>query len=297
MARQALGKGLSALIKKKSAASSSEQISITAPQKGERVLTISTAELKPSPFQPRRHFATEQIAELASSIKERGLIQPLVVRVVDGTYEIIAGERRLRAARSLGMKEIRAVIHEATDLEVAELTLIENLQRENLSPLEEAEQYKMLQKRFGLKQDTIAKHVGKSRTVIANMVRLLELNPEVRDLLSAGEITVGHSKVLLQLKNAEQQIKTATRVATRKLTVRQTEQIVRDILYPPVRTIKPVVELPENYAKACAHLSKDLGTKVNISIKGKNNGAIEIPYAGKEELTRIMQILGVSLQD
>ena len=297
MARQALGKGLSALIKKKNAASSSEQISITAPQKGERVLTISTAELKPSPFQPRRHFATEQIAELASSIKERGLIQPLVVRVVDGTYEIIAGERRLRAARSLGMKEIRAVIHEATDLEVAELTLIENLQRENLSPLEEAEQYKMLQKRFGLKQDTIAKHVGKSRTVIANMVRLLELNPEVRDLLSAGEITVGHSKVLLQLKNAEQQIKTATRVATRKLTVRQTEQIVRDILYPPVRTIKPVVELPENYAKACAHLSKDLGTKVNISIKGKNNGAIEIPYAGKEELTRIMQILGVSLQD
>ncbi len=262
---------------------------------GDRVIKANVKDIKASPFQPRRHFDPQQIEELAASIKERGLIQPLVVRKVDGQYELIAGERRLRAVTSLGMTTVKVVVHEASDQEVAELALIENLQRADLTPLEEAEQYRLLQERFGMKQETIAQHVGKSRAVIANMVRLLDLAPEVRDLLNQQQITVGHAKVLLQLKDALQQTTAAQRVARGTLTVRQTEQMVRDLLNPAPPVEKPAAPaLPEAYARVCTQLSQDFGTKVNIAMKGKNNGVIEIPYAGREDLVRILQIFGIS---
>ncbi len=260
----------------------------------DQVLTVAIEELTTCPFQPRRHFDAEQIAELAASIQERGLLQPLVVRLVEGQYELIAGERRLRAARSIGMKEIRIIVHEATDLEVAELTLIENLQREDLRPLEEAEQYKMLQKRFGLKQGDIARHVGKARTVVANMIRLLDLQEEVRYMLNHKEISIGHAKVLLQLKDAEMQVKAAQRVVERKLTVRQTEQLVRELLEPGTRVVREPARLPESYEVICQKLSADLGTKVQISMKGENKGTIEIPYLSKSDFTRIIQIFGIN---
>ena len=180
MARQALGKGLGALIMKKQGG----EAPVNVVADGDRVIKANVKDIKASPFQPRRHFDPQLIEELAASIKERGLIQPLVVRKVDGHYELIAGERRLRAVTSLGMTTVKVVVHEASDQEVAELALIENLQRADLTPLEEAEQYRLLQERFGMKQETIAQHVGKSRAVIANMVRLLDLAPEVRDLLN-----------------------------------------------------------------------------------------------------------------
>ena len=262
---------------------------------GDRVVKANVKDIKASPFQPRRHFDPQQIEELAASIKERGLIQPLVVRKVDGQYELIAGERRLRAVTSLGMTTVKVVVHEASDQEVAELALIENLQRADLTPLEEAEQYRLLQERFGMKQETIAQHVGKSRAVIANMVRLLDLAPEVRDLLNQQQITVGHAKVLLQLKDTLQQTTAAQRVARGTLTVRQTEQMVRDLLNPAPPVEKPAAPaLPEAYARVCTQLSQDFGTKVNIAMKGKNNGVIEIPYAGREDLVRILQIFGIS---
>lgn len=262
---------------------------------GDRVIKANVKDIKASPFQPRRHFDPQQIEELAASIKERGLIQPLVVRKVDGQYELIAGERRLRAVSSLGMTTVKVVVHEASDQEVAELALIENLQRADLTPLEEAEQYRLLQERFGMKQETIAQHVGKSRAVIANMVRLLDLAPEVRDLLNQQQITVGHAKVLLQLKDTLQQTTAAQRVARGTLTVRQTEQMVRDLLNPAPPVEKPAAPaLPEAYARVCTQLSQDFGTKVNIAMKGKNNGVIEIPYAGREDLVRILQIFGIS---
>ena len=290
MARQALGKGLGALIMKKQEAAA--PVNVVAD--GDLVIKANIRDIKASPFQPRRHFDPVQIEELAASIRERGLIQPLVVRKVDGHYELIAGERRLRAVTSLGMTTVKVVVHEASDQEVAELALIENLQRADLTPLEEAEQYRLLQERFGMKQETIAQHVGKSRAVIANMVRLLELAPEVRDLLNQQQITVGHAKVLLQLKDNAMQTNAALRVARGTLTVRQTEQLVRDLLTPAPKVEKPAPALPEAYARVCSQLSQDFGTKVNIAMKGKNNGVIEIPYAGREDLVRILQIFGIS---
>lgn len=260
----------------------------------DRVIQANVRDIKASPFQPRRHFDEQQIEELAASIRERGLIQPLVVRKVNGSYELIAGERRLRAVTSLGQTTVKVVVHEATDQEVAELALIENLQRADLTPLEEAEQYRLLQEKFGMKQETIAQHVGKSRAVIANMVRLLELAPEVRELLESQQITVGHAKVLLQLKNADQQTLAAHRVARGTLTVRQTEQMVKALLNPAPAPQKEVPALPPAYERVCSQLSQDFGTKVNISMKGKHNGVIEIPYAGREDLVRILQIFGIT---
>lgn len=295
MARQALGKGLNALIKK------TELRTVEAAPEEEvdegRVVIANPDEIQASPFQPRRRFNEEQIKELADSIHESGLIQPLIVRRVEGKYELIAGERRLRAIRSLGLKEVRVVVKEATDREVAELTLIENLQREDLTPMEEAEQYRLLQTRFAMSQEVIARHVGKSRAAVANMVRLLDLADPVRELLESSGITVGHAKVLLQLKEEAAQISAATRVAEQGLTVRQTEQLVRSLLNPEQGKLTPpaVRSLPAAYEQVCQQLSRDFGTKVNISLKGKNNGVIEIPYVGKDELVRILQIFGVNV--
>ena len=291
MARQALGKGLGALIMKKQESASSP-VNVVA--EGDRVIRAKVSDIKASPFQPRRHFDEQQIEELAASIRERGLIQPLVVRKVNGYFELIAGERRLRAVTKLGQATVKVVVHEATDQEVAELALIENLQRADLTPLEEAEQYRLLQEKFGMKQETIAQHVGKSRAVIANMVRLLDLTPAVREMLENQQITVGHAKVLLQLKEAHQQLLAAQRVTRSSLTVRQTEQLVRNLLNPAIAPPKEEPKLPEAYARVCSQLSQDFGTKVNIAMKGKSSGVIEIPYAGREELVRILQIFGIS---
>lgn len=292
MAKKALGKGLNALIMKKPVVVSPVESQVDE----DRVILAKVDEIKASPFQPRRKFDETQIEELAASIRESGLIQPLVVRKVDGKFELIAGERRLRAVISLGHTTVKVVVHEATDQEVAELTLIENLQRADLTPLEEAEQYRLLQTRFGMKQEVIAQHVGKSRAVVANMVRLLELTPEARELLENGGISVGHAKVLLQLKEPAQQVEAAQRTAKLGMTVRQLEQLVKQMLNPePKPAAAPGREpLPEAYAYVCRQLSDDFGTDVNISLKGKNNGVIEIPYAGREELIRILQIFGVS---
>lgn len=294
MARQALGKGLGALLNNKQSRTSAPADVV---QEGEQVILAPVSEIVASPFQPRRHFDEEQITELAESIRESGLIQPLVVRRVAGKYELIAGERRLRAVTRLGQTEVRVVIHEATDREVAELTLIENLQRADLTPLEEAEQYHLLQTRFSMKQEDIARHVGKSRVVVANMVRLLDLSVVARDLLDKKAITVGHAKVLLQLKEEEMQSSAAQKVADKGLTVRQTEQLVRDLLTPKPEvpaTPAKTRELPEAYAAICKQLTTDLGTDVSISLKGKNNGTIEISYAGREELVRLLQIFGIN---
>ncbi len=295
MARQALGKGLNALILKKQPAQATARDIV--PE--DRVVLAKTSDILPSPFQPRHHFAEKQIEELAASIRENGLIQPLVVRQVDGKFELIAGERRLRAVTSLGQDKVKVVVREATDQEVAELTLIENLQREDLTPLEEAEQYRLLQVRFAMKQEDIARRVGKSRTVVANMVRLLELVPEAREMLEANKITVGHAKVLLQLREHDEQTQATRQVVAGNLTVRQTEALVRSILMPEQREPQPLRhprthEMPAAYKTICEQLSRDFGTSVNIAMKSKNNGVIEIPYTGTDELERILQIFGVT---
>lgn len=292
MPKNALGKGLGALIIKKD-----DTPAALGKVDEERVIKAAVSDITTSPFQPRRHFNEKQIAELADSIRESGLVQPLVVRRVDGKYELIAGERRLRALKKLGMHTAKVVVHDATEQEVAELTLIENLQREDLTPLEEAEQYRLLQTRFGMKQEVIARHVGKSRTVVANMVRLLDLVAEVRGMLESNAITVGHAKVLLQLKDSDDQLRAAHRVERQGLTVRQTEQLVRSILFPeakPEHSHTPAQPLPPSYQKVCKQLGKSLGANVNISLKAKGNGVIEIPYTGQNDLVRILEIFGIS---
>ncbi len=293
MARQVLGKGLSALIQQNEVSAS-----LTQQMNDEkRVITAKVNEIQLSPFQPRRVFNEEQTQELAKSIRERGLVQPLVVRRVEGKFELIAGERRLRAVKSLGHTEVKVVVMKATDQEVAEITLIENLQREDLTPLEEAEQYHMLQTRFGLKQEEIARHVGKSRAVIANMVRLLDLTEPVRERLNQKEISVGHAKVLLQLKNKQQQVQAADSVVRRGLTVRQTEKLVHDALEPPPPSEAPapqLVPMDDATAEICRQLSKSLGVEVNILPKGRRSGVIEISYNGRAELTRLLEIFGIT---
>ncbi len=295
MARQSLGKGLGALIRKTESRTNPLEEAL---QDKDRIILAAASEIVASPFQPRRRFSEEQIAELADSIRESGLMQPLIVRQVNGKFELIAGERRLRAIRSLGQTEVKVIVMEASDQEVAEMTLIENLQRENLTPLEEAGQYRLLQTQFGMKQETIAQHVGKSRAVVANMVRLLELAPKSLALLENGDISVGHAKVLLQLKEAELQEKASEQVVRKSLTVRQTEQLVKALLHPaPETPDKPApahAARPAVYEQICRQLSSDFGTDVNISLKGKNNGVIEIPYVGRDELVRILQIFGIS---
>lgn len=295
MARQSLGKGLGALIRKTETRANPLEEAI---QDKDRIILADESEIVASPFQPRRHFNDEQIAELADSIRESGLMQPLIVRQVNGKFELIAGERRLRAIRSLGQKEAKVIVMEASDQEVAEMALIENLQREDLTPLEEAGQYRLLQTQFGMKQETIAQHVGKSRAVVANMVRLLELAPKSLALLESGDISVGHAKVLLQLKEAGLQEKASEQVVRKGLTVRQTEQLVKALLHPaPEPPAKPApshAALPAVYEQICRQLSSDFGTEVNISLKGKSNGVIEIPYVGRDELVRILQIFGIS---
>ncbi|MEG2810671.1 MAG: ParB/RepB/Spo0J family partition protein, partial [Akkermansia sp.] len=249
--------------------------------------------IQPSPLQPRSCFTEEQLAELMESIREHGIIQPLIVRKNGDKYELIAGERRWRASGILGLSSVPAIIREASDRDVLEMALIENLQRENLSPLEEAAGYLRLKKEFKLKQDDIAHRVGKSRVTIANSMRLLDLTDEVRNLLNQSLISVGHAKVLLALKDGPTQTKLALDLVRRGLTVRQTEKAVQKILNPPVESTlgkKPLGTIV--YTQACNYLSQQFSTPVNIHTQGAK-GIIEISYADRAELTRIMEILGV----
>lgn len=291
MAKPALGKGLDALIKQQSAAKSPSPH-----QEGDSVHQLPHPSIHPSPLQPRSTFTQDQLAELVESIREHGIIQPLIVRKsADGgeSYELIAGERRWRASAELGLKFVPAIIREATDREVLEMALIENLQRENLSPLEEAAGYQRLKKEFKLKQDEIAKRVGKSRATVANSMRLLDLSDDVRNLLNQTLISVGHAKVLLAVKDAEAQTKLALDVVKKSMTVRQTERSVQKTINPPVDVPAPKKPpIPKGYEKACQYLARQFSTEISINPQGAK-GIIEISYADKDDLMRILELLGV----
>jgi ParB family transcriptional regulator, chromosome partitioning protein len=199
MAKPALGKGLGALINTRVAAPAPVE------ELGEKIQNLRLDQIVASPLQPRTEFRSEHLNELVESIRERGIIQPLIVRKVGNIYELIAGERRWRAATALNLPEVPAIIRAASDVEVLELALIENLQREDLNPIEEAAAYQRLHKDFGMTQEDISKRVGKSRASVANAIRLLDLSDEVQGLLKTSRISVGHAKVLLSLKSADEQ--------------------------------------------------------------------------------------------
>src|SRR5437879_10168315 len=221
MARSGLGKGLGALIGTPSIAASTGVA-----ESGERVHQIDLASVVPSALQPRKDFGREPLQELIDSIRQHGIIQPLIVRQVGTRFELIAGERRWRAAQELGLTTVPAIIRSANDLEVLELSLIENLQRADLNPIEEAQGYARLANEFGMRQEDIALKVGRSRAAVANALRLLDLHPQVQVWLAQNLLSVGHAKVLLALKAPEEQLIAAETVLRRNATVRSTERLV-----------------------------------------------------------------------
>lgn len=290
MAKRALGRGFSTLV-----TPVASQQNMLAANAQDQVLQVGLGEVVPSPLQPRRQFTEEQLAELVESIREHGIIQPLIVREVDGKYELIAGERRWRAAGKLGKENVPIIVREASDRDVLEMALIENLQRENLTPIEEAFGYVRLRKEFKMKQEEISRRVGKSRAAVANIMRLLELSEPCQEMLVSGGISMGHAKVLLSLKDQEVQTRVAQDIERRSLTVRQTEKIVHNILNPKEeapakKTVSPVLE------PYCHRLTKQFGTPVTISAKGAH-GTIEISYSNRSELVRLLEIFGMDASE
>ncbi|MBI5198219.1 MAG: ParB/RepB/Spo0J family partition protein [Nitrospirae bacterium] len=280
MKKKALGRGLETLIPEKS----------TPAEPSDRVFQVEIDRIRPNRYQPRQVFTEEGISELADSIKIHGVIQPVILRSLkQGGYELIAGERRFRAVHFLGLRTIPALIREATDERSLELALIENIQREDLNPLEAAEAYQRLMDDFGLTQEEIAKRVGKDRATVTNTLRILSLPKEVKDSISAGILTLGHAKAILALARKEDQIEMASRILREGLSVRAVESLAqkgvrkRHAAIPPPRHPQ-IREIEERLQRA-------LGTRVRVQGKGKR-GKIVVEYFGAEDLTRIMEIVG-----
>jgi ParB family chromosome partitioning protein len=253
--------------------------------------------ITPSPLQPRQEFPTEHLHELVESIRERGIIQPLIVRKVDGLYELIAGERRWRAAKELGLTEAPVIVREATDREVLELALIENLQREGLNPIEEAAAYAKLYSEFKLTQEEISKRVGKSRASVANAMRLLDLVDEVQSQLKHGRLTVGHAKVLLSLKNQDEQKWLADQILRNSLSVRTAEKMAaqqhaKSGRTPTRRGDKVTPDITPAITRIQNLLTHRLATRVQLH-HGEKKGSIQIEYYGSDDLNRILALLGV----
>lgn len=295
MAKQALGKGLGALISAPpSVAGVARPPALAQPAPGDAVRRVPLEQVVPSPLQPRKEFEPEQLRELMESIREHGIIQPLIVRQANGRLELIAGERRFRASRELGLKEVPVIVREASDKDVLEMALIENLQRENLNPIEEARAYERLSRDFSMRQEDIAQRVGKNRATVANSMRLLDLPSEVQSMVAASQLTTGHAKVLLSLKTEPQQRKTAEEIIRKGLSVRATEKLASQILKPPPPP-KPEPEAGDVSLAIEAveqRLMQHLSTNVSIHHSEKK-GRIEIDYYGVEDLNRLLSLMGV----
>ncbi len=294
MAKSGLGKGLGALIGARPSAIRPD----VAP--GETIHHVGLDSIVPSPLQPRKDFASEALQELMASIRQHGIIQPLIVRLANGRHELIAGERRWRAAQELGMTQVPVIVRSATDLEVLELSLIENLQRTDLNPIEEARGYARLAGEFEMRQEDIALKVGRSRAAVANSIRLLDLHPQIQIWLTQSLLSVGHAKVLLGLKSPEDQLFVAEAVLRRSATVRGTERLVaRQLGVGRTRRKRRAGELtvtPAAIQELQNRLQQQLGTHVTIH-HGEKRGRIEIEYYGNDDLDRIVTALGLSRRD
>jgi len=291
MAKQALGKGLGALIRKQGEAT--EQASVDGAGKPEEV---PIDRVVPSPLQPRTHFIDQPIDELVDSIRQHGIIQPLIVRPVDGHLELIAGERRWRASRKLGLATVPVLVREASDRDVLELALIENLQREDLNPIEEATGYVRLAREFDIKQDEIASRVGKSRASVANAMRLLDLHAEVQALVAHGRLSVGHAKAVLSLKDPDAQLAASEEILKRGLTVRAAEKLVHELGAPGRPKAKRAAKRSESSPELRAiqnQLRDRFATHVQIHHSPKK-GRIELEYYGDDDLQRLLELLGVN---
>jgi len=301
MSKPALGRGLGALLGGNPSLTQPAPgpvISPVAPDNRDRVQRVALNRIRPSALQPRKEFAPAALQELADSIREQGIVQPLIVRERGGFFELIAGERRWRAAQLLNLPEVPVITREADDRAVLELALIENLQRENLNALEEALGYSQLAEQFQLTQEEIAVKVGKSRAAVANATRLLKLPVSVQGLLRDGRISVGHAKVILGLADSSHQALAAERIVKDGLNVRQTEGLIAKLqarTKSPGSAAKPVAIVPvdSNIARLEEKLREKFGTKVHLKY-AQGKGAVEITFFSDDELQRILEILNIS---
>ena len=309
MSKPALGRGLSALLgggavvaKSAPAPAPSAAVSLPPPAPvGVQVRSVAIARVRPCAFQPRKDFTADALRELADSIQAQGILSPLIVRPLGDNFELIAGERRWRAAQLVGLKEVPILVREADDRTVVELALIENLQRENLNPIEEALGYAQLIEQFQLTQETAAAKVGKSRAVVANALRLLKLTPELQAYLRHGQLSVGHAKVILGLTGAAEQKLAVERVLKDGLNVRQTEDLVARLqqssTQAPTKAAsgsKPAPPRDVHTASLETKLQERFGTKVAVRYR-KGKGAVEIRFFNDDDLDRILQIAGVKV--
>lgn len=260
---------------------------------GEQVQIVKLTKVEPSREQPRKQFDADALQELAESIKQFGVLQPLLVQKKEDYYEIIAGERRWRASKLAGLKEVPVIVKEFTEQEAVEISLIENIQREDLNPIEEAMAYKRLMEEFHLKQDVIAERVSKSRTAVTNSMRLLKLDDRVQQMLIDEMISTGHARALLALESKDAQAEAAVKVFDEKLSVRETERLVKELLNP----VQKKEEKPKNQAEELVYknleekIKQIIGSKVAINRRTDNKGKIEIEYYSQEELERIVELL------
>lgn len=283
MSKKGLGKGLGALIPG------------IDPTERERqgVVELEIGQIKPNPDQPRKEFDEVRLEELALSIKEHGIVQPVIVRKVGDGYELVAGERRWRAAQLAGLTKVPALVREFTEAERMEIALIENLQREDLNPLEEAEAYRALMDAFGLTQEALAKRLGRSRSQVANTLRLLQLPDRVQEEIRAGRLSMGHAKVLGGVEDPAELVALAEKVVSEGLSVRELEELLRPREKRERPRAKVRAKLPPDLAAVERRLREQLGTPVKLHWSGER-GRVEITFFGEEGLNRLLEALGMS---
>ena len=296
--KSGLGKGLDSLIPNKNVKSAKPSVKAdekkAAPK--EEILEagpimVKINKVEPNREQPRKDFDEDALMELADSIRQFGILQPLLVQKKKNYYEIIAGERRWRAAKLAGIKEVPIIVKDYTDQEIVEISLIENIQRENLNPIEEAMAFKRLLQEFQLKQDEVAERVSKSRTAVTNSMRLLKLSPRVQQMIIDDMISTGHARALLAIDDEEQQFILANKIFDEKLSVRETEKLVKALKNPKKEVKKEKSEHTFIYENIEEQIKNIMGTKVSVNQKANGKGKIEIEYYSEEELERIYDLL------
>ena len=287
--RKALGRGLSALLPSTRPLAPQSTVAQSTPPPGP--LRIPIDEIDPNPLQPRSSFQADRLAELAQSIREHGIIQPLIVRSAVGRYQLVAGERRWRAAKIAGLSQVPVIVQDYADDRLMEVALIENIQREDLNPIEVAHAFERLVRDHKLSHEQIAQRTGKDRTTITNMLRLLRLPGDIQLLLAEHRLSMGHARALLSLPTPELQIQVAERIASEGLSVRQVERLVQKMTGPRVPKAVEQVDPDPNLKVAIEQLERALGTRVRVVEKSRQRGRIEIDYYSLEDLQRIYEML------
>lgn len=292
--KRGLGKGLDSLIPtnvmmESEVKHATVSTASSAEEGKDGTLIVKLSKVEPNREQPRKNFDEDSLQELAESLKQFGMLQPILVQNRGDYYEIIAGERRWRAAKIAGLKEVPVIVRELTDQEIVEISLIENIQREDLNPIEEAQAYKRLLTEFHLKQDEVAERVSKSRTAVTNSMRLLKLCDEVQKMVVDDMISTGHARALISIEDPEEQYLIAQKIFDEKLSVREVEKLVKDLHKPPKPPKEENKTLQAIYQEISERLKQSLSTKVSVSAKQNGAGKIEIEFYNHEDLERLLE--------